>query len=135
MKGGIGPPTPSKSRRMHRNPCSGGLAGTWFLDPSQPRTSVLVLGCLLLVLGCLGAGAGADLDGGGGLEASMTSSFLQEFQEASEGFGSQTQQDPVLPGSLLDAAAVVGRLFQMQLPQQLDGHMTHVVQVSRPHFL
>lgn len=122
---------------MHRNPCSGVLAGTWALDLSLSRTSVLLLGCLLAVAGCLRAEVEVDADGGGGLEASMRSSFLQEFQEASEGFRTkETQQDPAVPGSFLDTSAVVGRLFQMKLPQQVeDVYMADVVKVSQRHFL
>lgn len=112
---------------MQQNPCS------WALDLSQTRTRVLVLVCLLAVAGC--PGAGAEADEGGGLEASMRSSFLQ-FQEASEGSRTETQQNPAGPGSFLDTAAVVGRLFWMKLPQQVGGvNMADVVKVGGRHFL
>lgn len=119
---------------MHRNPRSGVLAGPWALDLSLTRTSVLVLGCLLAVAS--GLRAEVEVGEGGGLEASMRSSFLQEFQEASEGFRTETQQNPAVPGSFLDTSAVVGRLFRTKLPQQLeDVSMADVVKVSRRHFL
>lgn len=72
------------------------------------------------VEGLLGAGEG------GGLEASMHSSFLQEGFRTEE-----AQQNPTVPGSSWDTSAVVGRLFQVKLPQQVDD----VVKVSSPVLL
>lgn len=111
---------------MHR---SGVPGGTWALDLLLSRSSVLLLGCLFATAGPLRAEVEvlADADEGGGLEASMHSSFLQDFQEAPEGFRTEdAQQNPTVPESLWDTSAVVGRLFQVKLPQQVDD----VVKVS-----
>lgn len=123
----------SENRRMRRRPCSGGPAAAWAPGPLRSRTSVLLLGCLLAVAGGLRAEVVVDADAGGGLEASMHSSLLQDFREASEGSRTrETQQNPAEPGSSWDTSAVVGRLFRAKLPRQAEGvNMADVVEVSR----
>lgn len=86
------------------------------LDLVVSRATVLMLGWLLATAGCLGAGPEVFVEGEGAeLEASMHSSFLQDFQEASDG---SRMENPTGPGPVLEPWAVVGRLFQMKVPRQ-----------------
>lgn len=105
-----------------------GVLGNRALDLVLSRTTILMLGCLLAVAGCLGAEPEVFVDAGegAGLEASMHSSFLQDFQEASD--GSRTG-NPAGPGSVLDPWAVVGRLFQLKLPRQEEVDLGAAIKV------
>lgn len=105
------------------------MQGDRALDLVLSRTAVLMLGCLLAAAGCLGAEPEVFVDAGegAGLEASMHSSFLLDFQGASD--GSRTE-GPAGPGSGPDPWAVVGRLFQVKVPRQKEGYLGDVIKVS-----
>lgn len=126
------------------------------LDVRLPRTRALLLGLLLATAGCLapptraeveidvlmeagGAGAGAEL------EASMRSSFLQDFQEATEGMRAvdddddavavETQQSAAAaaaaPAAFPDSSAVVGRVFQMKVPNKMeDVYLGDIIKIT-----
>lgn len=80
-------------------------------------------------------GEGGGVARGDQLEASMHSSFLQDFQEATEriqpmGTG-ETQQNVAASSAFSDTSAVVGRLFQMKVPNQMEGvYLGDIVKVS-----
>lgn len=94
------------------------------LSAGLPRTRALLLGLLLA------AAALADVEvdvlgemtiaeaGGSDLEASMHSSLLHDVQEAP-------------PAAFPDSSAVVGRLFQMKVPNKMeDVYLGDIVKVS-----
>lgn len=77
------------------------------------------------------------------LEASMHSSFLQDFQEVTEGIRAMdavaietgetavTQQNAAAPAAFPDSSAVVGRIFQMKVPNKMeDVYLGDIVKVS-----
>ena len=93
-----------------------------------------------------GAGGGGGVRGGGELEASMRSSLLLHFQAALQeaeavASPSGTQQGsaagvapPAAVTAFPDSSAVVGRVFQMTVPDKTeDGYLGDVVKVS-PRF-
>ncbi|XP_013855164.1 dystroglycan 1 [Austrofundulus limnaeus] len=113
------------------------------LDVRLPRTRVLLLGLVLLAAGGPAHGdldllggmelmeAGGEGEGLGGdgadLEASMHSSLLQDFQEATEGLqlleDSETngsRQDPAPPAAFPDSLAMVGRVFHIKVPNKME---------------
>lgn len=118
------------------------------LDVRLPRTRALLLGLLLVAAGWFPPPVGADveidvlgdmvmMEGGGGgrrsgLEASMHSSLLQDFQEAAEGIRAvedvavetcetaTTEQNTAAPTAFPDSSAVVGRIFQMTVPNKME---------------
>ncbi|KAJ3602987.1 hypothetical protein NHX12_030731 [Muraenolepis orangiensis] len=153
---------------------SGGSAGSQALERRLPRTGALLLGLLSTLLAVallptparaeeelrvvmmeeeqqreLGRGGGGGVrgrgGGGGELEASMRSSLLLNFQEASlamrameeaeamaaTGFSlpSATQQGAAAPVTAFpDSSAAVGRVFQMRVPDKMeDGYLGDVV--------
>lgn len=88
-------------------------------------------------MGCLRVEA--DAGEGGELEASMHSSLFQEFKDVTEGIwaidSTETQQNMASPGTFPDTSAVVGRLFQMKVPNEMDDvYLGDIVKVS-PNFL
>lgn len=106
---------------------SPGILGNRALDLVLSRTTVLMLGCLFATVGCLGAEPEVFVDSEGAeLEASMHSSLLQDFQEASDG---SRMENPAGPGLVLELWAVVGRLFQMTFPRQEEVYTGDIVKV------
>lgn len=86
----------------------------------------------------------SEREGGRGeLEASMQSSLLREFQEVTEGIRAMeevamrngemaaTQQNAATPTAFPDSSAVVGRIFQMKVPNKMeDVYLGDIVKVS-----
>ncbi|XP_054472967.1 dystroglycan [Anoplopoma fimbria] len=132
------------------------------LDVRLPRTRALLLGLLLAAVGCLHADAEMDALGGGvvlieggvegqrtarggDLEASMHSSLLLDFQEATEGIraleavaaetgeAATTEQNlaPSPATAFPDSSAVVGRIFQMTVPNKMeDVYLGDIVKIT-----
>lgn len=127
------------------------------LDVRLPRTRLLLLGLVLVAAGWLPPSAHADggmlgemvlieaggeSEGQGGdrseLEASMHSSLLHDFQEVTEGLQvmedsvtTASRQDTAPPSAFPDSSAVVGRLFQIKVPNKMaDVYMGDIVKVS-----
>lgn len=111
----------------------GGARGC--LSMTLPRTRGLMLGLLLAVCGCM-AEVQMVIDAGGGqleLEASMHSSLLQGFQEATEDMRtlgpSGGQQNA--PTAFPDSSAVVGRIFRMKVPNKMEGvYLGDIVKIT-----
>lgn len=113
-----------------------------------PRTRALLLGFLLAMVGWLALPTHAEVEidllgevvlmegdtvGGGELEASMGSSFLQDFQEATEEMQrpGEAQQNEATPTVFPDSSAVVGRIFQMKVPNKMENlYLGDIVMVS-----
>lgn len=134
----------------------GHLGASRGLDVRLPRTRALLLGLLLAAVGWLPPPVRADveidvlgemvlMEGGGeservGLEASMHSSLLQDFQEATEGIrameavaveAAATQQNAAAPTAFPDSSAVVGRIFQMTVPNKMeDVYLGDIVKIT-----
>lgn len=133
----------------------GRLGASRGLDVRLPRTRALLLGFLLTaaawlpppacaeveidVLGEMAfmeaGGEGERVGRGGELEASMHSSFLQDFQEGMQAVDAavtrETQQNVAAPAAFLDTSAVVGRIFQMKVPNKMeDVYLGDIVKVS-----
>ncbi|XP_037534938.1 dystroglycan, partial [Nematolebias whitei] len=123
------------------------------LDVRLPRTRLLLLGLVLVAAGWLPPSAHADGamvlieaggegEGQGGdrseLEASMHSSLLHDFQEVTEGLQvmedsvtTASRQDTAPPSAFPDSSAVVGRLFQIKVPNKMaDVYMEDIVKVT-----
>ncbi|XP_041837289.1 dystroglycan [Melanotaenia boesemani] len=127
-----------------------------FVTP--PRTRVLLLGLVLAAVGWLppptcaelemdmlggmvlieAGGEGEMLGGGGELEASMSSSLLRDFQEATEGLqvmeaaeSAATRQNPATPTAFPDSSAVVGRIFQFKVPNKMeDVYLGDIIKIT-----
>lgn len=139
--------------RRRRVAASGGL------DVRLPRAGALLLGLLLAAAGlappAAAAAAQVEVDApgelerveaggaGGQLEASMHSSFLQHFQDATDGFraveavavetgeAAAAAQNAAPPSAFPDSSAVVGRIFQMKVPNKMeDVYLGDVVKIS-----
>ena len=110
-----------------------------------PRTRALLLGLLLAAAGWLAPPARAEggvdvlVEAGTGseLEASMHSSFLHNFQEATEGIGAMDvtgelqQNAAAAPAAFPDTSAAVGRIFRMKVPNKMeDVYLGEIVKVS-----
>ncbi|XP_073325302.1 dystroglycan 1 [Pagrus major] len=137
----------------------GSLGASRGLDVRLPRTRALLLGLLLAVAGWLPPPVSADVEidvlgemvlmeaggegRGGELEASMHSSFLQDFQEVTEsiramdavaietGEAAATQQNAAAPTAFPDSSAVVGRIFQMKVPNKMeDVYLGDIVKIT-----
>lgn len=141
----------------------GCLVASRGLDVRLPRTRALLLGLLLAVVGWPPPPVCAEVEidvlgemvlmeaGGEGervgrrseLEASMHSSFLQDFQEVTEGIrameavavetgdAAATQQNVAAPTAFPDSSAVVGQIFQMKVPNKMeDVYLGDIVKVS-----
>lgn len=147
-----------------RNKLSFGCLGaSRSLDVRLPRTRALLLGLLLAAVGWFpppvcadveidvlsemvlmeGGGESERLGGGSDLEASMHSSLLQDFQEATEGIQAMeavavetsetvaTQQNLAAPTAFPDSSAVVGRIFQMTVPNKMeDVYLGDIVKIT-----
>lgn len=125
-----------------------GGVGPRGLYVGPPRTQALLLGFLLAVVGWLAPPTHAEVEinllgevvlmegdtvGGGELEASMRSSFLQDFQEATEEMrrSGEAQQNEATPTVFPDSSAVVGRIFQIKVPNKMeDLYLGDIVKVS-----
>lgn len=146
---------------MHSEVGLGSLGASRGLDVRLPRTRALLLGLLLAAAGWLAPPVCAEVEidvldemeltevgGDGGragrgreLEASMHSSFLQDFQEVTEsvraldavvtGDAATTQQNMAAPAAFPDSSAVVGRIFQMKVPNKMeDVYLGDVVKIT-----
>ncbi|XP_028284862.1 dystroglycan 1 [Parambassis ranga] len=142
---------------MHNQLSLGWFRASRGLDVRLPRTRALLLGLLLAVTGWLPPAARAEMDinllgdmvlieaggesermGGGELEASMHSSLLRDFQEVTEeiramdvGDAAATQQNTATPTAFPDSSAVVGRIFQMKVPNKMeDVYLGDIVKIS-----
>ncbi|KAK2915560.1 dystroglycan [Channa argus] len=148
---------------MHDKLSLGCLVASRGLNVRLPRTRVLLLALLLTVLGWLPPPARADVEidvlgemvlmetgeiesvgrRSSELEASMHSSLLQEFQEATEGIRAMeaaavqareaavTQQNTAAPTAFPDSSAVVGRIFQMKVPNKMeDVYLGDIVKIT-----
>ncbi|MEQ2220328.1 hypothetical protein ILYODFUR_004330 [Ilyodon furcidens] len=141
-KGGVGWPRTSR-----------GLTGT------LPRTRIWLLGLIFAAMGWMplpgraeveidmlggmvlldAGGEGEELGGGGSeLEASMHSSLLHDFQEVTEslrvmdaGDMPGARQETATPTAFPDSSAVVGRIFQIKVPNKMeDVYLGDIVKVS-----
>lgn len=138
----------------------GSLGASGGLDVRLPRTRALLLAFLLAMSGLLNVPARAEVEidvlgemvlmeageregGRSDLEASMQSSLLREFQEVTEGIRAMedvaarngemaaTQQNAATPTAFPDSSAVVGRIFQMKVPNKMeDVYLGDIVKVS-----
>ncbi|XP_034442581.1 dystroglycan [Hippoglossus hippoglossus] len=88
-------------------------------------------------------GQGDGMGGRSELEASMHSSILRDFQEVTEGIRemeavaietgqtAQTQQNVAAPTAFPDSSAVVGRIFQMKVPNKMeDVYLGDIVKIT-----
>lgn len=131
------------------------------LDVRLPRTRALLLGLLLVaaaacaeveidVLGEMvimetGGESERGVGGRSELEASMHSSLLRDFQEVTEGIraieavavetndavAAATQQNMAAPTAFPDSSAVVGRIFQMKVPNKMeDVYLGDIVKIT-----
>eukprot|EP00064_Thunnus_orientalis_P022092 superscaffoldBa00007158_g22275 len=132
-----------------RNKLSSGCLGvSRGLDVRLPRTRALLLGLLLVAAACAeveidvlgemvimetGGESERGVGGRSELEASMHSSLLRDFQEVTEGIraieavavetgdaAAATQQNMAAPTAFPDSSAVVGRIFQMKVPNKME---------------
>ncbi|XP_012707169.2 dystroglycan [Fundulus heteroclitus] len=104
---------------------------------SGTRTTAWLLALALAAVGLMAPPARAqvevDVAGGtvlleaeGELEASMHSALLRDFQEATESL-----QETAAPTAFPDSSAVVGRVFQIKVPNKMeDGDLGDVVKVT-----
>ncbi|XP_068577251.1 dystroglycan 1-like [Cebidichthys violaceus] len=130
-----------------RNRASAGRVGaSGGLDVRLPRTRALLLGLLLAAAAGLlppSAGADAEIDApadetaptegrGGDLEASMSSSLLRDFREATEGVRETEWNSAAPPAAAFpDSSAVVGRIFQMTVPNKMeDVYLGDIVKIT-----
>ncbi|XP_029006026.1 dystroglycan [Betta splendens] len=129
---------------MHNRLSLGCLVANRGLDVRLLWTRTLLLGLLLTAAGWPPPAVLADVEidvlgevmiveagererGGrrNELEASMHSSLLQNFQEATEGVGN------VAPAAFPDSSAVVGRIFQMKVPNKMeDVYLGEIVKIT-----
>ncbi|XP_060923467.1 dystroglycan 1-like [Limanda limanda] len=120
------------------------------LDVRLLRTRARLLGLLLLAAACcLHPPVSAQVEvlmeagGRGELEASMHSSVLRDFQEVTEGIRemeavavetgdtAQTQQNAAPPTAFPDSSAVVGRVFQVKVPNKMeDVDLGDIIKIS-----
>ncbi|XP_029358687.1 dystroglycan 1 [Echeneis naucrates] len=146
---------------MHNKLGLGRLAASRGLVVRLPRTRALLLGLLLAAAGWLHPPVHAEVEidmlgemvlmeepsqrvsGGRELEASMQSSLLRDFQEVTEGIraveavsirsseSAAGHQSPVVPTAFPDSSAVVGRIFQMKVPNKMeDVYLGEIVKIT-----
>ncbi|GLD46633.1 dystroglycan-like protein [Lates japonicus] len=146
---------------MHDKLSWGSLGASRGLDVRLPRTRALLLGLFAVIgwlhlkrkeveIDVLGemvlmeaAGQSEGVGGRSELEASMHSSLLRDFQEVTEGIREMeavavetgetaaTQQNAATPTAFPDSSAVVGRIFQMKVPNKMeDVYLGDIVKVS-----
>ncbi|XP_018549000.1 dystroglycan [Lates calcarifer] len=115
-------------------------AAGWLHPPVRAEVEIDVLGEMVLME------AGGQSEGVGGrseLEASMHSSLLRDFQEVTEGIQEMeavavetgetaaTQQNAATPTAFPDSSAVVGRIFQMKVPNKMeDVYLGDIVKIT-----
>ncbi|XP_035517724.1 dystroglycan [Morone saxatilis] len=119
----------------------GSLGANRGLDVRLPRTRALLLG-LLLAVACAevevdmvlieAGGEGERVGGGSELEASMHSSFLQDFRAVEAvGEAAATQQNAAAPTAFPDSSAVVGRIFHMKVPNKMeDVYLGDIIKIT-----
>lgn len=115
----------------------------WFPPPARAEMEIEVLADME-------GGAESQRVGGRELEASMHSSLLQDFQEVTAGIrameeavavvtggtaaaaaSTATQQNTAATSAFPDSSAVVGRIFQMKVPNKMeDVYLGDIVKVS-----
>ncbi|XP_040014954.1 dystroglycan [Xiphias gladius] len=112
----------------------------WFYPPVCAEAEIDVLAEVVL----MEAGGQSERVGGRSeLEASMHSSLLRDFQEVTEGIRAMeaaavetgetaaTQQNLVAPTAFADSSAVVGRIFQMKVPNKMeDVYLGDIVKIT-----
>lgn len=118
----------------------GSVRASGGLDVRLPRTTALLLGVLVVVATWLPPPVSAEVEidvlgevvegervgVGRELEASMHSSLLRDFQEVTEGV-----RNTPPPTAFPDSSAVVGRIFQMKVPNKMeDVYLGDIVKVS-----
>lgn len=138
----------------------GHLCASRSLDVRLPRTRALLMGLFLVVVSWLPppicaqveidvldemvmmeAGGDSEVGRGGELEASMHSSLLRNFQEVTESVrameamaavdAAASQQNMAVPTAFPDSSAVVGRIFQLRVPDKMeDFYLGDIVKVS-----
>ncbi|KAI3370285.1 hypothetical protein L3Q82_024456 [Scortum barcoo] len=112
----------------------------WLPPPVCAEVEIDVLGEMVLVEA---GGEGERVGRGGELEASMHSSFLHDFQEVTEhiraleavateaGERAANQQSTSTPAAFPDSSAVVGRIFQMKVPNKMeDVYLGDIVKIT-----
>lgn len=110
----------------------------WLPPPARAEVEIDVLGDMVLI-DAMG-GEGERLGGEGELEASMHSSLLRDFQEVTESIramevgdvAAATQQNTdATPTAFPDSSAVVGRIFQMKVPNKMeDVYLGEIVKIT-----
>lgn len=105
------------------------------LDVRLPRTRALLLGFLLAAAVWAPPPARAEADIDVLLEASMRSSFLQDFQDgirATDAVATrEARQNAAAPTAFPDTSAAVGRIFRMKVPNKMeDVYLGDVIKVS-----
>lgn len=111
----------------------------WLHPPVCAEVEIDVLGEMVF----MEAGGEGERVGGGELEASMHSSFLRDFQEVTEalqvmdavaaetGENAVTQQNMAAPAAFPDSSAVVGRIFQIKVPNKMeDVYLGDIVKIT-----
>ncbi|KAM4741333.1 dystroglycan 1 [Anableps anableps] len=108
----------------------------WIPPPAHAEVEIDMLGGLVL----LDAGGDVEELGGGRseLEASMHSSLLHDFQEVTEsrrateaGNMAASRQETAVPTAFPDSSAVVGRVFQIKVPNKMeDVYLGDIVKVT-----
>ncbi|XP_071350045.1 LOW QUALITY PROTEIN: dystroglycan 1 [Trachinotus anak] len=112
----------------------------WLHPPVRAEVEIDVLGEMVL----MEAGEQSGRAGGRSeLEASMQSSLLQDFREVTEGIRAMeavavrngetaaTQQNAAAPTAFPDSSAVVGRIFQMKVPNKMeDVYLGDIVKIT-----
>ncbi len=113
-------------------------AVAWLPPPVCAEVEIDVLGDMMFIE----AGEeGERINRGNELEASMHSSFLQDFQEVTEALQAMeaaetvdtvvTQRNMAAPAAFPDSSAVVGRIFQIKVPNKMeDVYLGDIVKVS-----
>ncbi|MEQ2161464.1 hypothetical protein GOODEAATRI_009880 [Goodea atripinnis] len=97
----------------------------WMPLPGRAEVEIDMLGGMVLLDA---GGEGEELGGGGSeLEASMHSSLLHDFQEVTEslrvmdaGDMPGARQETATPTAFPDSSAVVGRIFQIKVPNKME---------------
>ncbi|XP_015256960.1 PREDICTED: dystroglycan-like [Cyprinodon variegatus] len=109
---------------------------SWIPLPASAEVEIDMLGGMVLLDA---GGEGEELGGGGSeLEASMHSSLLRDFQEVAEslrvmdvGEMAAARQETATPTAFPDSSAVVGRVFQIKVPNKMeDAYLGDIIKVT-----